>query len=117
MERAHEVLALGEVDGGLASDRRVDLADQRRRDGDPGDPAQVRRRREPGDVGRAAAAEGDDGAAAVELQLPPEPLDRPEALRFLAGSQRVGRRLERRAVQAEHGCICDDLGLAGDDLP
>ena len=46
VERADEVLALGDVDRGLAADRRVDLADERRRHRDPRHAAQVRRRRE-----------------------------------------------------------------------
>ena len=38
VERADEVLALGQVDAGLAADRRVDLGDEGRRDVDDGTP-------------------------------------------------------------------------------
>ena len=116
VEGADEVLALGQVDGRLAADRRVDLADERRRHRDPADAAQVRRGREARRVGRAAAAEGDDRSVSPEPQLTPEPLDRAEALRLLASAQRVDRRLQRRAVQTEHRRVRDHLDLTLDQL-
>jgi len=75
VKRAGEVLALRQVDRRLAADRGVHLSDERGRHGDPCDTTEVRRRDEAADVGRAAAAEGNDGAVAVEAQLAPQPLD------------------------------------------
>ena len=46
VERAEQVLALGQVDAGLAADGRVHLGDERRRDLDPRHAAQVRGREE-----------------------------------------------------------------------
>ena len=57
-----EVLALGQVDAGLAADRRIDLGDERRRDLDEPDAAQVGRGQEPGRVAERAAADGDEGS-------------------------------------------------------
>jgi len=57
VEGADEVLALGQVDSGLASDRGVHLAGQRGRDGNPGDAAQVAGGRIPGGVGERTPAE------------------------------------------------------------
>ena len=73
MEGPDEVLSLREVDGGLAADRRVDLRDERGRHRHPGHTAEVRRRREAGEVERGAAADGDDRPAPVEPQGGPEP--------------------------------------------
>src|SRR6185437_15944650 len=87
VEGADEVLPLRQVDRRLAADRRVDLADEARRDGDPRDAAEVERGGEAGRVGRGAAAERDDGAAAVEAELLPQPVEHLELLRLLAGRQ------------------------------
>ena len=98
VERADEVLALRDVDRRLAADPGVDLADERRRHGDPRDAAEVGRGGEGREVGRRAAAERDDRAAAVERQLRPEPLDDGELLRGLARrAARASRRAGRRA--------------------
>ena len=107
VERADEVLALGHVDRRLAADRRVDLADERRRHGDPRHAAQVGRRREARDVGRAAAAERDERAAAVEPQLAPEPragsrLPSPPRPTAARASWRAGRRAP--AARAARRC-------------
>ena len=66
-ERADVVLG-GDVDRGLAADRRVDLADQRRGHGEPRQAAPERRRGEPADVGDGAAADADDHVGALELR-------------------------------------------------
>ena len=66
VERPDEVLALGQVDAGLAADRRVDLGDERRRDLDERDAAQVRRGEEPGRVAERAAADRDERLAALD---------------------------------------------------
>ena len=89
VERADEVLALGQVDAGLAADRRVDLADAGRRHGDPRDAAEIRGRDVAGEIGGRAAAERDDRAAAVEAQLGPEALGDVQLLRRLAGRHLV----------------------------
>ena len=68
MERADEVLALGQVHGGLAADRRVDLGDQGRRDVDERHAAQVRGGEEPGGVAEGAAADGDERLIATDPQ-------------------------------------------------
>ena len=62
VERADQVLALGQVHAGLAADRRVDLGDERRRDVDERDAAQVGRREEPGRVAERAAADATSGS-------------------------------------------------------
>ena len=107
---ADEVLARGEVDGGLATDRRVHLADERRRHGHPVDAAQEGRRRKARRVGRAASSERDECAAPRQRQLVPELRDRIDGLRRLADRKLVRRdepvaecELRVRAVDA-----CDD---------
>ncbi len=72
-----------EVDAGLAADRGVDLTDERRRDGDPVDPAHVGRRDESDEIGRRAAAHGDERRRPLERERRPEPL-------------RLGKRLRAR---------------------
>ena len=87
VERADEVLALGQVDAGLAADRRVDLGDERRRDLDERDAAQVRRGEEAGRVAERAAADRDERLAALDAQageLAGRRLDDREALGGLA---------------------------------
>ena len=66
VEGAGEVLPVGRVDPGLAADGGVHLAGERRRDGDPRKPTQVRSGDEAGHVRRRAAAEGDDRPVAAE---------------------------------------------------
>ena len=65
VEGTDEVLAFGQVDRGLAPDRRVDLGDQGRGDVHDRDAAQVRRRQEPGGIPERASADGDDGLVAL----------------------------------------------------
>ena len=65
-ERADVVLG-GDVDRGLAADRRVDLADQRGRHREPRHAAPERRRGEPADIGHRAAADAHDHVGALEL--------------------------------------------------
>ena len=66
VERPDEVLALGQVDPGLAADRRVDLGDERRRHLDEPDAAQVDRGEEPGRVAERAATDRDEDLAAID---------------------------------------------------
>ena len=93
--------------------------------GDPRHAAQVRRGGEPRDVGRAAAAERDERAVAVEPQLAPEPPQDADRLRLLAGRQLVRRRepvaerlLRARPVDAHHVRVGDerDRAVAGHEL-
>ncbi len=65
MKRADQILSEREVDADFAADRTIDLGEQRRRDVHERDPAQERRRGESGGVANDAAADGDDGAAAI----------------------------------------------------
>ena len=67
-ERADEVLALGQVDAGLAADRRVDHAEQRRGDVHDRHAAVPRGGGEAGDVGDHAAADGDDDVVAGQAR-------------------------------------------------
>ena len=85
MERADEVLALRQVDRGLAPDRGVDLGDERRRDVHDRDAAQVRRGEEAGGVAERPATDGDDRLVALD----PEP--RQLARRGLEDRQALGR--------------------------
>ena len=82
VEGADEVLALGQVDGRLAPDRRVDLGDERRRDVDDRDAAQERRRQEARRVAERAATDRDDRLIPLQTQpgeLARCRLDRPPA--------------------------------------
>jgi hypothetical protein len=119
VERADEVLAFGKVDGRLAADRGVHLADQRRRHRDPVDASEVGSRHEARDVRRATAAEGDEHSGAVEPELAPEALSGRDGLRLLAGRNGVQRPLERRRVQLEHPGVGDDLrpDMSVDQVP
>ena len=83
MERADEVLSGGHVDGGLAADRRIDLADERRRHGHPGDTAEIGRRSKTGDVGSRATAERDDRPGR-RPRAPPQMLEHGTCLGGLA---------------------------------
>ena len=68
MERPDEVLALRQVDPGLATDRRVDLGDERRRDLDGSDPAEVDGGEEPGRVAKRAPTDGNEHVAALDAE-------------------------------------------------
>ena len=116
VEGADEVLAAGKVDGGLAADRRVDLADEGRRHRHPRHAPHVRRGGEARQVGRAAAAEGEDRAVPPDPQRAPEPLEHGDRLRVLAGRNLVQRDVavaERElggdAVDARDVAVGDDL--------
>ena len=87
VERADEVLALGQVHRGLAADRGVDHREQRRRHLQHRDPAVVGRGREPGGVADDSPAERDHRVAAQQpprREPPAEVLDGAEGLRLLA---------------------------------
>ena len=85
VERTDEVLALGEVDAGLAADRGVDHREQRRRDLHDVDAAVVHRRREARGVADDTAAERDDR---IRAQQPPL---REATRQLLHGVERLGR--------------------------
>ena len=92
-------LPRGVIDAGLATDRRVDLREQRRRHLDEVDAALVRGGGEPGDVADDAAAEGDDRSRSVEP----------------GREHRVVERLEHRGVLELLAIVYDDRhdGAAG----
>ena len=90
VERAHEVLALGQVHRRLAADRRVDLGDERRRDVDHGHAAEVGRGEEAGRVAERPAADRHERVAALDAQagqLAGRRLHARQALRRLAARQ------------------------------
>jgi hypothetical protein len=105
VERADEVLPLGQVDPDLAADRRVNLPDERRGHRDPVDASQVRRGDEADEIGRRAAADRGDGPGAVDTERAPETLGLGHRLRGLTAGNRV-RRLD--AVQRGHVLVPDD---------
>jgi hypothetical protein len=115
VERADEVLALRDVDRRLAADGGVDLPDERRRDRDPRNAAEVDRSGETGEVGERAAAERDDRPRPVESEAVAE-LKRPvRRLRLLAGGDLEPRDepvperlLGPRAVDAHHLGVGDE---------
>ena len=108
MERADEVLALGQVHPGLATDRRIDLRDERRRDRDERDATEVDRGQEAGRVPERPAAERDEHLRAVDAEgreFARRGLDHREALGVLARRQKdvddvaaVGRQLGRQPL-------------------
>ena len=103
VERPDEVLALGQVDPGLAADRRIDLGDERRRDLDERDAAQVDRGQEPGRVAERAAADRDERLAALDpqsRQLAGRRLDDGEPLGGLALGQQDVRDVAAAIAQA-----------------
>ena len=115
MESPDQVLALRDVDGRLSADRRVDLGDERRRDGSPPHAAEIGGSDEAHEVERRAATERDERAVALESQLRREPLDDRKRLRRLTGRDVVGRDKpvpERRpnlsAVQARDRFVGDE---------
>ena len=95
MEGADAVLRSGQVDRGLAADRRVDLANECRRHGRPRDSAHVRRRGEPGDVGGRTAAERHERAVAADPELRPESLEHGGCLGRLSRGYLVLREVAR----------------------
>jgi hypothetical protein len=125
VESADQVLRVQQIDRSLAADRGVDLADQRRRHCDPVDPAQVGGGGEAGDVRRAAAAERDERAAALQPQPVPESLQRFDVLRLLSRRELVARprpcserELDVHAVDPGDPRVADDLDrpFAGNEL-
>ena len=74
VERAGQVLALAEVDRGLAADPGVHLADERGRRRDPRHAPHVRGRDEAGEIGRRPAAVADDRPVPGDAKLGPEAL-------------------------------------------
>ena len=88
MKGADQVLAGRVIDAGLSADRRVRHRAGRRRDGVPGDAAEQDRRRESGDVGDDAAADGDERVVAPqaggEARASAMRRDGVERLRFFA---------------------------------
>jgi hypothetical protein len=73
MEGPDEVLALREVDRGLAADRGVDLREQRGGDLDERHAAEVRRGEEPGRVTERTPADRDERLGPLFRSTIPEP--------------------------------------------
>ena len=115
VECADEVLALRQVDRGLAADRRVHLRGQRRRDRYPVNAAQVGRGGIARRVGERAATERDDRSVPPEPERAPQALDRRELLGRLTGRKLVGlvegeRDLGVGAVDPGHDRLGDERG-------
>src|SRR6185436_7193916 len=100
-------------------------ADKGRRHGHPVDPAQVRRSGKASDIGRAATAEGNERATALQPERVPQSLERLDVLGLLSRGQLVARpragsegELNLHAVDPGDARIADDLDrpLAGNEL-
>ena len=116
VERPDEVLALRQVDGRLAADRGVDLAEERGGHLDERDAAEVHRGDEARDVGDHPAAEAHDDVAARHAfcdQLAAEPLDGRQRLRALALGDDVERGVDA-GVEALEPALVDDALLGHD---
>ena len=112
MERADQVLAERVVDADLAADRAVHLRQQRRRHVHERDAAQEGGRGEAGDVADDAAADGDEGAAAVGAAADERVVDRDTAAGVLYRSpsgMRIGSALAER-LRSGAPCSCQTTG-------
>jgi hypothetical protein len=103
VEGADEVLALRDVDRGLASDRRVDLTHERSRHRHPGAAASEGGGGETGGVGQRAAAERQKDILPLDPQRAPQPLDLLHGLGALARRQLV--HLREPLAEGEL-CVC-----------
>ncbi len=123
VERPDQVLALGEIDAGLATDRRIDLGDERGRDLDEPDAAQVHRREEAGRIAERAAADGHQHLVAADAQpgeLAGGGLDDGQSLRRLALGQHHLDDLATALAQAGREPLAHGsprAGLADEDGP
>ena len=110
MERTDEILALRQVDAGLAADRRVELRDERRRDLDERDAAEVGRGKESRRIAERPAAEDHQRLAPLDpqpRQLARRVLDDGQALCVLALGEQHS--LDRPAVHRQRlGHRCSD---------
>ena len=128
VEGADQVLPLGGVDAGLASDGGIHHPEQRRRDLDELHAAQPRGRHESGEVGDGASAEADDGVRPGEVGLAHDP---PQERRHLDALGRLRIRdlgeqhlvpVEQRLAQcggrgAQRGRVHDEhLGHTGAEV-
>ena len=68
VEGTDEVLAFGEVDAGLAADRRIDLGHEGRRDLDEPDAAEVDRGKEPGRIAERPATNRDERLGSLDAE-------------------------------------------------
>ena len=106
VEGADEILASSGVDPGLASDRRVDHCQQRRRDMHDADPAKPRCGDEAGEIGRRTPTEADDRVIARETRLPQ---DGPAECEDLGGLRVLGLRdLDEDGVVALISEVCSN---------
>ena len=121
MERADQVLALGDVDGGLAAHGGVSHTEQRGRDQHHPDAAQPGRGDEPGQVGGRSPADADHAVGpghAVPGQLGPQPGRDVRRLGRLAVRHRFG--VHRQAGGAQRaarraGDLAEALGVDDHD--
>jgi len=115
VERADQVLACCDVDGGLAAHRGVGHGEQRGRDQDHADAAEPGRGDEPGQVGGRSAADADHAVGpgdAVRGQPGPQPGRDLDGLGRLAVGHRLGVHGQARGSQcAARGA--GDLAEAG----
>ena len=91
VERADQVLALGDVDGGLAAHRGVGHAEQRGRHQHDADAAQPGRGDEPGQVGGRSPADADD-AVGPGHAVPGQPGPQPGRDVYVLGRFAIGHR-------------------------
>ena len=97
VERPDEVLALGQVDAGLAADRRVDLGDERRRDVDQRHAAEPGGREEPGRVAKRPAADRRRSAPAARPAGGPARAPQPRSTASRFASSPCGSRTRSTA--------------------
>ena len=126
VERADEILASGMVDAGLASDRGVDLREQRRRYLRIADAALVAGGREAGDVAHDASTQRQHGGVAVHLFVDQRVDDPPGGLQGLValsvGQYALGDapfrqgRCQLGRYSARHGGVGDDQQVPGADM-
>ena len=111
-EGADQVLALGQVDAGLAADGRVDLAEQRGGHVHDGDAPVVDGGGEAGHVGDHAAADGHDRVGPGQAPLRPGPAAAP---RWWPASWRPRRRRSRKVRCSTPGSTSTPMPGLGDD--
>ena len=120
-ERADQILALREIDTGLAADRGVDLGEQRGRHLHHGNAAVIDGGREPSDIAHHTAADGHDDIGPGQppgCELAAQVLDGGDRLGFLAATDEKSTRLDARIDVHGNVVLRDDrgaLGGCGDD--
>ena len=123
MERSHQVLALGEVHGGLPADRRVHLRRERGRHLHERGATHVGGRDEPCQIAGRATSQRDDRVVSMRFlrrELMQERAIDVEGLRFLTGRDEERHGVEPGSIQrgregwepgVVHGAVGHDEGL------